>query len=66
MNAVDAARLARRINPKAVVPIHWGMFPGPSDTPELFAEQMKESGVSVHRPVFFEETSVDDFMNNNL
>lgn len=66
MNATDAAYLTRCINPKAVVPIHWGMLPGPSDTPEAFAEQLKGSGIVVHRPSFFEATPFGDFLKSNL
>lgn len=66
MNAIDAGRLTRCVRPKTVVPIHWGMLPGPSDTPEAFAEQLMLDSVKVHIPAFFKPKSVESFWEDTV
>ena len=47
MNAVDAARFAKRCGAKLAIPVHWGMFDGispesllfePKKIPELYTQ----------------------------
>lgn len=45
MNAIDAARLAAELSPELTVPVHWGLFQGPSDTPEHFMAEAEKLGV---------------------
>ena len=65
MNAVDAARLAKDIQPKAVAPIHWGMFEDFTDDPMKFVEVMAGSGIAVHVPDFFKTETIQEFMQAN-
>ncbi len=44
MNAADAARFTKRIGPKAVLPMHWDMFPGYAADPADFAAYFPEDG----------------------
>lgn len=39
MNCIDAARLAREIDPGFAVPVHWGLFAALSADPQSFASE---------------------------
>ncbi|MGQ9525768.1 MAG: DUF362 domain-containing protein [Armatimonadota bacterium] len=45
MSAQDAARLTAQINPKVVIPMHFGMFADNTVDPQTFVEAAKKSGV---------------------
>ena len=65
MNAFDAARLTKDVQPKAVVPIHWGMFENLTDDPMKFVSFMDGSGIPVHVPEFFKTETIQEFMQAN-
>ncbi len=51
MNAADAARFTKRIAPKAVLPMHWDMFPGFAADPAEFTVLFSEScGIRIVMP----------------
>ena len=62
MNAFDAARLAKRIQPKVAVPIHWGMFENYTDDPGVFCEYLKDSNIRSHIPDFFKTETVENLI----
>lgn len=50
MNAVDANRLTREIQPKAVLPMHWDMFRAFGTDPKAFLELIKTAEIPVIMP----------------
>lgn len=56
MNYLDAARLASRIKPKKVIPVHWGMFKGSTVSPEPFRKKAMEFGLDPYVMQVYEET----------
>lgn len=54
MNAIDAARLAAELNCELTVPVHWGLFQGPSDTPEHFMAEAEKLGVNARKIGIYE------------
>jgi L-ascorbate metabolism protein UlaG (beta-lactamase superfamily) len=62
MNAFDAARLAKRIQPKVAVPIHWGMFENYTDDPGVFCEYLKDSNIRSYIPDFFKTETVENLI----
>lgn len=46
MNGEEAARFARRVNPKVAIPMHWGMFAGSFD-PGSFLDTMNNDAIKV-------------------
>ena len=45
MGPKDAVRAAKMIQPKTVIPMHFGTFPGVAQDAEAFAAQIKEAGM---------------------
>ena len=62
MNAFDAARLAKRIQPKVVVPIHWGMFENYTDDPGAFCDYLADSDIRSYIPAFFKTETVENMI----
>lgn len=55
MNAVDAARLARSIRPRLVMPMHWDMFKAYGCDVELFCNQWKGDAQRILLPSQYQE-----------
>ena len=55
MNAVDAARLARSIRPRRVMPMHWDMFKAYGCEVELFCNQWKGDAQRILLPSQYQE-----------
>ena len=55
MNAVDAARLARSIRPRRVMPMHWDMFKAYGCDVELFCNQWKGDAQRILLPSQYQE-----------
>jgi L-ascorbate metabolism protein UlaG (beta-lactamase superfamily) len=47
MGPKEAAHACRLLEPKAVIPMHWGTFPMLTGTPEEFGHELKQSGLGV-------------------
>lgn len=47
MGPREAAYACRLLEPKAVIPMHWGTFPMLTGTPEEFGHELKSSGLGV-------------------
>jgi L-ascorbate metabolism protein UlaG (beta-lactamase superfamily) len=47
MGPLEAAYACRLLEPKAVIPMHWGTFPLLTGTPEEFGHQLKAAGLGV-------------------
>ena len=47
MGPLEAAYACRLLKPKAVIPMHWGTFPGLTGTPEEFSRKLEEGGLQV-------------------
>jgi L-ascorbate metabolism protein UlaG (beta-lactamase superfamily) len=47
MGPMEAAYACRLLEPKAVIPMHWGTFPLLTGTPEEFGHQLKGAGLGV-------------------
>lgn len=62
MTHQEAARLARELPCRAVVPNHYGMFAENTIDPALFEAEMAGSGIYVHRPAFNETTEVYELL----
>ena len=58
MNAQDAARVARGVNCRLAVPMHYGMFAENTEDPAVFVEAMKGSGIPTFVMEFDTEYSV--------
>lgn len=48
MNSVDAARYTRDVEPRVVIPCHYGMFANNTADPYLFVHQLRLNGVRAH------------------
>ena len=46
MNYIDAVRMAQKIAPKLVIPVHWGLFEAMSAPPEPFLALAEKSGLN--------------------
>lgn len=58
MNCADAARLTKAVNPRNVLPVHFGMFERFSEDPEKFVKAMSDSGINVIVPTVYGETEL--------
>ncbi len=47
MGPLEAAYACRLLQPKAVIPMHWGTFPALTGTPAEFSRRLTEDGTSV-------------------
>ena len=47
MGPLEAAYACRLLQPKAVIPMHWGTFPALTGTPAEFSRRLAEDGTSV-------------------
>lgn len=47
MGPLEAAYACRLLQPKAVIPIHWGTFPALTGTPAEFSRRLTEAGTAV-------------------
>ena len=45
MSAADAAKLTAQLNPKVVIPMHFGMFAENTEDPQTFVDEAKKAGV---------------------
>ena len=52
MDYHEAAKLAKILKPRVVVPNHYGMFVENTIDPQLFVDEMQGSGIHVHVPEF--------------
>lgn len=62
MNGTDAARLARKINPKVSIPVHWGLFKKYADTPDEFVKACRAYGVAERVLSIYERIDVDELL----
>jgi L-ascorbate metabolism protein UlaG (beta-lactamase superfamily) len=47
MGPLEAAYACRLLQPKAVIPMHWGTFPALTGTPDELAARLREGGMSI-------------------
>lgn len=62
MDYREAARLARELNCRVAVPNHYGMFAENTIDPALFKDELADSGIYVHEPVFNEYCEIYELL----
>ena len=50
MNITDAYRFTKKINPKCVIPVHWGLFATNDVNPDNFAKMFENDSIKVIIP----------------
>ena len=58
MNAVDAARFTKRIDPKAVLPMHWDMFPAYAADVKEFTALFADRNIRMCLPEHFTQFEI--------
>jgi L-ascorbate metabolism protein UlaG (beta-lactamase superfamily) len=53
MNISDALRFTRKVGPKTVVPVHWGLFEKYSADPNVFISGLAGTGIETRKLEFF-------------
>lgn len=62
MNIADAARFAKALRPRTVLPMHWGMFEKATADPDAFLRLFEGSAIRAVRPVYEQPCELSELL----